>query len=495
MAFLEIENLSFTYPGGERKALDNVNISVYEGELCLVVGKSGCGKSTLLRLLKKEIAPSGTACGKIKNSAVNIGFVNQDVESNIVTDSVCAELAFALENLGYGRDKTGLKIAEIASYFNLNSIFNDKTDNLSGGTKQLLSLASALVSNPQMIIFDEPVSQLDVVSAENFINTVIKLNREQGITVLISSHKIDSLLPVADKIIYLENGGASVFESPQDFADFLIKKDDDFKSVLPAFTQVMADAPIDFISAKKSALNLEFCDNLIENNSAEKALEAKNISFAYKKGLNNVLYRLNFCAYKGKINAVIGSNGSGKTTLLKILSGIYKPIGGKVKSNGKVCYMPQNVKTMFLKDTVFEELDCDEVCLRQFDLERLKNRNPFDLSGGEEQKLAVAKIIKTGADIILLDEPTKSVDAVFKSQLAKMLRTLCSKGKTVVIVTHDIEFAGRYADYVSFLFDGNIISANERKKFFSNLDVYTTVLSRLTDGRAVSVDDVKRNNE
>ena len=496
MAFLEIENLSFTYPNCDEKALDGVNISVSEGSFCLVVGKSGSGKSTLLRLLKKEIAPSGKISGKIKIVTDNIGFVSQNVESNIVTDTVSSELAFSLENKGVDREKAGLKIAETASYFNLNGVYNDKTDSLSGGTKQLLSLASVVISNPDMIIFDEPVSQLDPVSAENFLNTVLKLNREQGITVIISSHKIDRLLPIADKIIYLENGAAKVFDKPQRFADFLLEGENDFKSILPAYTQVLSGAPIDFITAKKQISNTQFAENhidIIDDN--EKALFAKNLCFAYKKGQKNVLFRLNFCAYKGKINAVVGANGSGKTTLLKILSGIYKPYSGKVKAYGKICYMPQNVKTMFLKDTVFEELDCDDIYLKQFGLMHLKSRNPFDLSGGEEQRLAIAKIVKTGADIILLDEPTKSVDAPFKAELAEMLKSLCRKGKTIVIVTHDLEFAGRYCDFASFLFDSDIIVSDERKRFFANLDVYTTVLSRLTNGRAICVDDIKGYNE
>lgn len=496
MAFLEIENLSFTYPNCDEKALDGVNISVSEGSFCLFVGKSGSGKSTLLRLLKKEIAPSGKVSGKIKIASDNIGFVNQNVESNIVTDTVSSELAFSLENRGAGREKAGLKIAETVSYFNLNGIYNDKTYSLSGGTKQLLSLASVVISNPEIIVLDEPVSQLDPISSENFLNTVLKLNREQGITVLISSHKIDKLLPLADKIVYLENGMADTFDTPQEFADFLIESGNDFKSVLPAYTQVLSGAPIDFITAKKQIYDVEFAENQIDcNKDNEKALSAKNLCFAYKKEQKNVLFRLNFCAYRGRINAVVGANGSGKTTLLKILSGIYKPYSGKVKADGKVCCMPQNVKTMFLKDTVFEELDCDEACLRQFGLTELKYRNPFDLSGGEEQRLAIAKIVKTGADIFLLDEPTKSVDALFKIKLAEMLKALCRQGKTVVVVTHDLEFAGRYCDFASFLFDGDIIASAERKSFFANLDVYTTALSRLTNGRAICVDDIKGYNE
>lgn len=492
MAFLEIKNLSFSYPNCSEKVLDNVSLSVNEGELCLVLGKSGSGKSTLLRLLKKEIAPCGNAVGSIKISTENIGFVNQNVESNIVTDTVSGELAFALENRGESHSKIALKIAETASYFNLGSIYNDKTDRLSGGTKQLLALASTVISNPELLIFDEPASQLDPLSAESFINTVLKLNREQGITVLISAHNIERLLPIADKIIYLENKGVSVFDSAVDFVSYILENKSDFKAVLPSYTQVMSSAPVDFVTAKRNADSIKIKDNdSADCLDKEPVLIAKNICFAYDKRQNNILLSLSFSAYHGKINAIIGSNGCGKTTLLKVLAGIYKPFSGKIRAKGKVCYMPQNVKTMFLCDTVFDELDGDEALLNQFRLDKLRDRSPFDLSGGEEQRLALAKIIKADADIILLDEPTKGVDACFKEEFAEILRQLCRQGKTVVLVTHDLELAGRYADYVSFLFDGFVTAFDERRKFFSSLDMYTTVLSRLTDGRAVSIDDVK----
>ncbi len=492
MAFLEVENLSFTYPECTEKALSGVSFSVNKGELCLVLGKSGSGKSTLLRLLKKEIAPCGTAEGRISIEAEKTGFVNQNIESNIVTDTVSGELAFALENKGESKERIALKLAETVSYFNFNSIFNEKTAGLSGGTKQLLSLAGAVIDNPQLLIFDEPVSQLDPVSAESFINMVKKLNKEQGITVLISNHNIQKLLSFADKIIYLDGGKASAFSSPREFADYLLNNDDEFKCALPEYTQAVKGAPISFAQAEKMEDGLNYMpvnsDNCFKE---EKVLTAKNICFAYKMGRKDVLFSLNFNAYNGKMNCIVGSNGCGKTTLLKVLSGILKCYNGRVKAKGKICYMPQNVKAMFLKDTVFEELDGDDKLIESFGLEKLKSRNPFDLSGGEEQRLALAKIVKTGADIILLDEPSKSIDACFKIKLADMLKKLCRQGKTIILVTHDLEFAGRYADYVSFLFDGSITAAMERRKFFSSLDIYTTSLSRLTKGRAVSIDDIK----
>lgn len=495
MAFIEVENLSFTYPNSFRKAVNGIDFHIGEGELCLVAGKSGSGKSTLLRLLKKEIAPAGKIEGSITIRAKKTGFVSQHVESNIVTDTVAGELAFALENESRSKAEIALKLAETASYFNLNNVFNDRTDSLSGGTKQMLSLAGVVIADTDMLIFDEPASQLDPAASESFINNVIKLNKEQGITILISEHKIDRLLSIADKIIYLEGGKSFVFTSAAEFAAYLLKYNNPFKAALPSYTQVISGDPIEFSSARQRIGELRFKESNGVFFTEETVLAVKNLCFAYKKGERDILRSLSFSAYKGKINMILGANSSGKTTLLKVLSGVLRHYSGRIKAKGKVCYMPQNVKTMFLKDTVFEELSSDETLLKSFSLDELRNRNPFDLSGGEEQRLALAKTVQTGADIFLLDEPIKSVDACFKDELAVMLRELCAMGKTIIIVTHDLEFAGRYADYVSFLFDGEIIAFNDRKRFFSGLDIYTTALSRLTGGQAVSIDDIKVDDE
>lgn len=495
MALFEVKNLTFTYPNGEKPALNGVNLTVNEGDFCLVLGASGSGKSTLLRLLKKEIAPFGTADGEINVNAENVAFVNQNVESNIVTDTVVGELAFALENAQREKNEIALKIAEVASYFNLNSVFNERVENLSGGTKQMLSLASALTVNPGALILDEPTSQLDPASAENFENMVIKLNRDEGMTVLVSEHRAQNLLGLASKILYLENGRSMLFGSAKEYADYLIKTNSNFKLSLPAYTLAMKSAPTDFISAKENAHELEIKPITENTEKFEVALNAKRLAFSYGKGQGDVLFNLDYKAYKGKINVIVGANGCGKTTLLKALAGVLKCYSGKIKATGKMCYMPQNVETMFLKDTVSAELEGNGELIEKFNLGHLKGQNPFDLSGGEAQRLALAKALATGADILLLDEPTKSVDAVFKVQFAQMLKDLSNEGKTVIIVTHDLEFAGEWADYVSFLFDKNIIAFAERRKFFSALTTYTTALSRLTNGRAVSLSDVRWRDE
>ena len=489
MALIEIKNLIFSYPQCEENALDGVELSVEEGEICLVIGKSGSGKSTLLRLLKKEIAPYGNRSGEISVKTDSIGFVNQNIESNIVTDTVRSELAFAPQSMGKSREKTALCIAEAASYFNLSEVFNQKTESLSGGTKQITALASAFTAGAELLILDEPVSQLDPAAAEEFINIILKLNREQGTTVLISSHRIENVLPYADKVAVMEAGKIIFCGTPAETARFLITNGNDMKAALPPYTQVFQGNPIDFREAKRVAGELTYKDRKTAEKN-ENAISVKEICFTYKKGLPDVFYGLDYKAEQGKINAIVGANGSGKTTLLKCIGGVLKCYGGKIKAKGKTAYMPQNVQTLFVRDTVLEEIGNGEL-LTRFGLNELADRNPFDLSGGEAQRLALAKIMSVNADILLLDEPTKSVDTPFVAEFAKMLRGLTNEGKTVIFATHDLEFAGRYADNAAFLFDGKIAANASAREFFSMLETYTTSISRLTKGKAVSVDDIE----
>lgn len=489
MEIVKAQNLIFSYPTGASLALNGVDLTLKKGDFCLVSGRSGSGKSTFLRLLKKELAPFGTISGTLEINAREIGFVNQNVENNIVTQTVFGELAFPLQNTEMPNSQIALRVAETASRFDLNEYINEDTATLSGGTKQLLSLASVMAVCPDLLVLDEPCSQLDPVSARRFISTVERLNREEGVTVVISEHRAAQLLPLATKILFLDEGRGRVFCSAQEFAQSLVDTKNSMAELLPPFTRLLKSHPLTFAQAAELADAIKSAD--LPSLSAPQpspAITAKGLCFAYKKGASDVLFDLNYSAQKGKINAVIGANSSGKTTLLKCLSGVLKPYSGKVKTALRTAYMPQNINTMFLKDTVAQEVG-DTALLESLGLSGLLSRNPFDLSGGEAQRLGLAKSLAVGADILLLDEPTKSVDAAFKAELAAILRRLCEQGKTVILVTHDLEFAGRYADNCAFLFGGEIVACGERREFFSALRVYTTALSRLTGGRVVSIDD------
>ena len=489
MEIVKAKNLIFSYPDTQSPALNGVDVSLEKGDFCLVCGRSGSGKSTLLRLLKKEIAPFGKLDGTLEIGASQIGFVNQNVENNIVTETVQGELAFPLQNTEMPNNRIALRIAETASRFDLNEYINEKTANLSGGVKQLLALASVMTVRPDLLVLDEPCSQLDPVSAGRFISTALRLNREEGVTVIISEHRAADILPLATKILFLDEGRGSVFTSSQEFANGLINSDNPMAEILPPFTRLLSGHPLSFAKAAENARALKPAPAAPEAQSSP-AITAKGLCFAYKKGGADVLFDLNYTAQAGKINVIVGANSSGKTTLLKCLGGVLKSYSGRVKTALKTAYMPQNVNTMFLKDRVSDEVS-DGGLLEKLGLGNLLSRNPFDLSGGEAQRLAIAKALDSGAEILLLDEPTKSVDAAFKTEFAAILRGLCAQGKTVVVVTHDLEFAGRFADNCAFLFNGEIVASGSRREFFSALKIYTTALSRLTDGRVISLDDAE----
>lgn len=489
MAVIEIEDLTFQYPGSNQPALRGVNMKVEPGQLVLLCGRSGSGKSTLLRLLKKEIAPFGKQGGSIHISEEEIGFVGQHVESNIITDTVLGELAFSLESKGLGSREISLKIAQTASFFNLNPYIDAKTHDLSGGVKQLLALACAVSTDPRVLLLDEPCSQLDPISARHFRDAVYRLNRERGVTVLLCEHSPD-LLSRADQAVFLENGAALFSGSPDELARFLTEQKNDMALMLPPYTRLLPSRTLDFAAAREEIKSVKE-KNFAKYSAMPPAVTVKNLAFAYQKKAPDVLFGADYTAQAGRINGIVGANGSGKTTLLKCIAGVLKPYGGKIKKSGKTAYMPQNVSSLFLCDTVAEELQNSRDLIRRFLLEDLACRNPFDLSGGEAQRLALAKMEQTGADILVLDEPTKGMDAVFKSSLAAILRGWCAGGKTVILATHDLEFAGRYTDEVSFLFHSKIVSSAPRRQFFAALDIYTTALSALTGGRLVCEDDAE----
>lgn len=491
MAIVNCKNLSFKYPTGDFYALKDVTFDIQQGDFVLVMGKSASGKSTLLRLMKKEIAPAGEISGSINISA-KAGFVPQNVEENIVTDKVRSELSFALSNMGMKSDDIELKVSEVASYFNLSSKLDRNISELSGGEKQMLNLAAVMIMNPDILILDEPVSQLDPVSAEKFISMVKRLNSDFSTTVIIAEHSSKGLFDYADKIMMFEQGSLSFSENPYDSIKILKAKNSDMLDFVPVEMRLFDG--VNTIKDCRDAVKQSNIKSLPDGEINDIiAMNVKNISFAYKKG-EDVLKSLSLSVYKNSINAVAGPNSSGKSTLLKALSGVVTPYRGKVKAKGRVSMLCQNVYDLFTKDKCSQEVQFGEIT-DYLEISDIADRHPYDLSGGQAQRLALAKVLEQNSDIILLDEPTKGFDAHLKRQFAVLLKKLCADGKTILIVSHDIEFLGEYADYVSFLSDGRIITTADRRRFFTNLDFYTTTVAKITKSIAdniVSVDDLKQ---
>jgi energy-coupling factor transport system ATP-binding protein len=513
-----VKNLSFTYPNAKNPVVNSLSLNVNAGDFLLLIGESGCGKTTLLRLLKKELAPYGEKQGEIffngikiddltlKNSAENIGFIMQDPDSQIVTDKVYTELAFGLENLGYSSTDIRLRVSEFASYFGLSELFNKSTASLSGGEKQLLNLASVMAMNPQVLILDEPTSQLDPISATEFINTLKRLNRDFGTTIIIAEHHLQELFALADKIAFMEKGKLICCDTPENIAQLV--KDRNISKALPAPVRVfnslsvVGDCPLtirdgrNFLQKNFSNISQEI--PVHTSVSDELAISCKNIWFRYKKDSDDVLKNCDLKIHSGELYAILGENGSGKSTLIKTLANVQKPYRGKInRFNNKVAYLPQNPKNLFVKDTLEEDLKSVDNSYKEiisdFKLDNLLSQHPYDLSGGELQKSAIAKLILTKPQILLLDEPTKGLDAFAKEELGELFTKLIKDKMTIVMVTHDIEFASEYATRCGLLFDGNITAENFTNSFFTNNNFYTTSavkMSRNILKSAVTVSDI-----
>ncbi len=544
MALLEVKNLSFTYPRQPKDttepkpALSGVSLDIRRGEFMVLCGASGCGKSTLLRLLKRELAPEGEKSGEIifcgkeqstlseREAACEIGYVLQNPENQIVTDKVWHELAFGLENMGVPTPVIRRRVAEMACFFGIDDWFRKKTTELSGGQKQLLNLASILSMQPKLLILDEPTSQLDPIAASDFIHTLSKINKELGLTILLTEHRLEEVFPLADRVAVMDQGKLLFVESPRQAGHELKKFDPNHRMLLglPSAVRIYQGLDAEDVTCP---LTVRDGRNFIEENynntitrlerepekKEEKdrpiAMRMKDICFRYEKEEPDVLDHVALTLYEGEVVSLLGGNGAGKTTLLSVISGTNRPYYGKIevfgkrlqKYRGKELYirklasLPQNPQTVFLKMTVredYEELakvlgckkseleDKIQAVAQQLEITHLLDRHPYDLSGGEQQRAAIGKVLLLEPRLLLLDEPTKGIDAWSKRQLGNLLKDLRGQGITLLMVTHDVEFAAEVSDRCGLFFDHEITSVDTPEEFFCNNNYYTTAANRIS---------------
>lgn len=520
MEILKVENLSFTYPLCSEPTVRSVSFSVEKGEFIVLCGATGSGKSTLLHTLKRELTPNGELTGKIifegaelsslepKRSAAEIGFVMQSPQHQIVTDKVWHELAFGLESLGLTQDEISRRVAETASAFGLGELYERETEELSGGQKQLLSLAAVLVMQPKLLILDEPTAQLDPIAASEFITTVKKLNQDYGITVIMSEHRLEEAVTVCDRLMVMEKGTIIVDDIPEKAVSCLGDRPDILRGMPSAarlFTELNGRGicPLTVRSGRsfieKNYGN--FLKDLPEEkyiHSSNAAIEFSNVFFRYEKKSPDILKGMTLKVYEGELFCVLGGNGSGKTSFLKAASGLVKPYSGSIKIFGEklssyknqslyrncLTMLPQDVQTVFLKNTVREELEECGANTEElpFDLSQIMDKHPYDISGGQQQLVALAKALASDPRLILLDEPTKGLDAMSKLRIISVLRSLTNSGTTVLIVTHDVEFAAECSDRCALFFNGKTAAPDIPRRFFSKNSFYTTAVSRMTRG-------------
>ena len=515
MELFTINHLSFAYPEQEKQAISDLTLSVRPGEFLVLCGPSGCGKSTLLRQLKTVLAPHGRRSGEIlfdgrnldsldqREQAEKIGFVQQSPENQIATDKVWHELAFGLESLGCDTPTIRRRVAEMASFFGIQKWFYKPVTELSGGQKQLLNLASVMVLQPKVLILDEPTSQLDPIAASDFLATLGKINRELGTTIILTEHRLEEAFGFASRVAVMDGGKLLCTGTPAEVGAELKSSGNAMFLAMPAAMRIWA------ASASKAACPISVCDGrnwLLDyakthelrpvpeekknTPNGETVVSARELWFKYDKDLPDVVKGLSLELHKGEFLALLGGNGTGKTTTLKLLARLQRSYRGELTITGSVGMLPQNPQALFVKSTVREDLleilpksERKSERLAQVvslcKLAELLDRHPYDLSGGEQQRAALAKILLLNPDILLLDEPTKGLDAEFKQVFGQILRTLQASGVAILMVSHDIEFCAKYADRCALVFDGSIVTEAEPRTFFSGNSFYTTAANRI----------------
>lgn len=567
MNLVEIKDFGFSYPESSRKVLEHVNLNIKEGTLNVIMGRSGCGKSTLLRQLKSVLAPAGEKEGEIlyrniplrdtdhRTQSQEIGFVMQNPDNQIVTDKVWHELAFGLESLGYDNATIRLRVAEMASYFGIQKWFYKNVSELSGGQKQLLNLASVMAMHPSLLILDEPTSQLDPIAASDFLETVKKINRDIGTTVLLTEHRLQDIIPYADRVFVMDEGTLFLEGKPREIRTKLKEQHHGMFLSMPVPMQIYAGTDsaltcpltvsegrqwireyIEEKGIKKEQIQqanqrLERQGEKNENETAgffghlkrqkentPPAIQMKDVWFRYEKDSPDVIQDLSLEVKKGEFYALVGGNGTGKSTTLSLLGRVHQPYSGRIYLDGKdlrsfsdrklycgyLGVMPQNPQSIFLKKTVLEDLysviggkkekpsneypismkkeKAIEGIVSLTHLEGLLERHPYDLSGGEQQRLALAKVLLLRPKILLMDEPTKGMDAEYKEELGSILKKLQSHGMTIFMISHDVEFVAEYADTTGLFFEGNIVTSKKTRDFFAGNNFYTTAANRMARG-------------
>ncbi|WP_373575387.1 ABC transporter ATP-binding protein [Collinsella aerofaciens] len=457
---IEVQGLRFAYPGAGAPVLEALDWRVPQGAFALLVGGTGAGKSTLLSLLKPEIAPTGECIGElrvlgenvadmdVRASAERVGYVFQDPENQIVCESVWHEMSFGLENLGMSRDEMRRRVAETSYFFGMEDWLHRDTDTLSGGRKQLLSLAAVLALRPRVLLLDEPTSQLDPVAEKNFLHALFRVNRELGCTVVVATHQPRPMLEYATCAYRIEGG------------------------------RVCEVVDLASLGSREGLLALDSCRPA--QGAATSAAAIREGWFRYDRAGGWVLRGLDAAFSTGAVHAIVGGNGCGKSTMLSVLAKTAKLQRGRmVRGAASAALLPQNPKALLVAETVRDELmewastcgyDEDAVQERavQLGLDGLDARHPYDLSGGQRQLLALAKLLLIGPELLLLDEPTKGLDLTSRRIIAHALCEHAQAGGTVIMATHDLDFAEQVADDIAMMFDGEIACMEPPTDFFAD---------------------------
>lgn len=433
----------------------------------------------------KQSGWEGREEGVLCNHAHQTSYVWQNPEGQIVTDRVEYEIIFGLENMGMTKERMRRRLAEIVTNFGLEDLMKRDTMDLSGGEKQFLNVASCMAMNPQLLLLDEPTSQLDPIAARQLYDMIHHISEEYGTTIIIAEQRLEDIVPFADNMLVMEKGMVVAQGTPRDiYADLRGTK---YNVFFPTYMKLFAGRTVLTKKEARLALEQEYVSQQeitlpqVEKDEPLSFIECRNLSLRFEKNGKDILAKCCCNIPKEQITCLVGGNGSGKTTFLRVLAGLLLPYEGKIKGLPQsMQYLPQNPLYLFMEDTVAGELSgIEEELQAPWQLSEFAQRHPADLSGGERQRLGLCKILSQEAECYLLDEPTKGLDFPMKEILMKRLQELKQHGKTILVVSHDMEFTARLADLVAMMFEGEIVVMERTRDFFEGNQFYTTAMHRI----------------
>jgi energy-coupling factor transport system ATP-binding protein len=531
---IRFDRVSFRYAGAEGLTLDDVSLDIPEGELCVVVGETGTGKTTLLRSVNGLVPhfSGGTLGGTVtvdgrstrehrpRELADVVGYVGQNPLASFVTERVEDELAYTMENLGVPADAMRRRVEDTVDLLGLHDLRDRSLRALSGGQQQRVAIGAVLTASPRVLVLDEPTSALDPAAAEEVLNALARLVHDLGLTVLMAEHRLERVLPFADRLVLVPGGGAPLVVGPP--ADVMRTA-----SVAPPLVELgrhigWEPLPLTVRDARRQSAGLrERIAPLSHARTADAAPAAAHDPAASLRrlavhyGSVVALGSVDLEVWPGEVIVLMGRNGSGKSSLLSALSGGHAPTRGSVRVGGgdphrmtphdlvrQVGLVPQDPGLLLYGESVSDEChSADRVSgleagTTRATLDRVlpgvpPDRHPRDLSEGQRLALALAIVLAPAPPLLLLDEPTRGLDYPSKDRLIGVLRQLARTGHAVVLATHDVELATRVAQRAIVLADGEIIADGPAHEVVCHSPVFAPQIAKvLSPDEWLTLDEV-----
>ncbi len=526
MELIKTENLSFKYKNTNNFLFQNVNLSINKGDFVAVLGRSSSGKTTFLKQFKSFLVPEGDRSGNIllngqKLNSIpdqiqnrKIYYMSQEFNAQYIMKKTIDEITFGMEYMDIKYTDIKIRLAEICNILNIGNVLNKDISSLSGGQKQLIRLASAIILKPDIIIMDEPLSQLDPLTSKTFIDVMDKINKDFSITILLSSNSLKYIYKSIEKIFLIDDNTSKIHDINKYNMPLHAKNNEYLLNSLPIQCQIYIKNSIqspDGISSDikkvRKYLSENFKNNIVPKKDQiksatekNKILNIQNIWFKYDIHSNDILKNLSMDVYKGEIISLVGNNGCGKSTLLQMICKINLPYVGKIIYNdiplnkyknselflNNISFLPQYSPVLLTEDKVLDNLNSvknysknvddaliQKVC-KQLKITSLLNSNVNKLSMGEKQLIALAKLILTSPKLLLLDEPTINLDYLQKENLKNVLNDIVQNGTSILIASHDLDFCAEISNRCGLIFQGEIVKLTNTKDFFLNNYFYTT---------------------